>query len=271
MRVEETRHIDAHHRRRNHAEVGERRVAPADALQSVENVPEAVALGHVLHVGSRIGNGDEAIAGFGGAQFLPGALEEVLLENVGFQGAAGLARHDEDRALVIDPAFDRPDLRRIGGIEYVQFRRTGDLAEGQAHDLGTKAGSAHAQQQRMFEPGGLYLLGDCLQVLDLRQLVVADAHPPQPVGFVGAGPQRGVAAPQPPRLLLLFPVIERSADGVGEVGRHFESLAVDLERIGGKPFCARCACHDALLFPANPDGWPLYRFSMAATLARRRR
>ena len=114
----------------------------------------------------------------------------------------------------IDPAFDRLDLRRVGGIEHVQLREAGDLAEGHAHDLRTEARSAHAQQQRMFEPRRLDLLGDALQVLDVRQLVVGDAQPAQPVGFVGAGPQRGVAAPQPPHLLLLLPVIDGGADRV---------------------------------------------------------
>ena len=54
--------IEAHQRRGHHAEIRQRRVAPADARHTVEDVAKAIGLGHLLHLRAGIGDGDEVAA-----------------------------------------------------------------------------------------------------------------------------------------------------------------------------------------------------------------
>src|SRR5712692_10375662 len=131
--------VDAHRGGGNHAEVRERRIASADGWQAIENVAEAIALGDQLHLRTRIGDRDEVAARLVGAHGLPYAFEEVLLVDVGLQRAAGLAGNDEKRFRQVDPFFDAPDLRRVGGVEYVQAREAWRLSEGQREHFRTKA------------------------------------------------------------------------------------------------------------------------------------
>ena len=60
--VEQPLDVEAHDRRRHHAEVGERRVAAADALHAGEDVAEAVGPRLLLEVRAGIGDGHEAAA-----------------------------------------------------------------------------------------------------------------------------------------------------------------------------------------------------------------
>src|SRR6185312_146091 len=90
-RIEELLEIHAHHRGRNHAEIGKGRVAPANVRPSVEDVAELVALRHLLKRGARIGDGDKVISHFAFAHSLLHALEEVLLENIWLKRASRLA------------------------------------------------------------------------------------------------------------------------------------------------------------------------------------
>ena len=52
------------------------------------------------------------------------AVEEILLENVGLERRARLARDDEERVFQIDFVLERLHLRRIGRIEHVKLRET---------------------------------------------------------------------------------------------------------------------------------------------------
>ena len=88
--------VDAHARCRNHSEIGERRITTADAGQTVEDAPELVLFGHLLHLRARIGDGDEA------APVAAGALEEILLEDVRFERRSRLAGDDKQRARQVD-------------------------------------------------------------------------------------------------------------------------------------------------------------------------
>jgi hypothetical protein len=56
-------------------------------------------------------------------------LEKVLLENVWLERSAGQAGDDEQSPWQIYFVFECLDRRRIGGIEHVQFRDAGNLAE----------------------------------------------------------------------------------------------------------------------------------------------
>ena len=62
-----------------------------------EDVPEAVCFGDLLHLRAGIGDGDETLPCFGCADDLLHAFEEILLEDVRLERAAGLARNDENR------------------------------------------------------------------------------------------------------------------------------------------------------------------------------
>src|SRR5207245_11178183 len=112
-----------------------------------EHVAEAISLRDPVQLRSRIGDGDEAAADAVGADDLAGALEKVLLEDVRLEGAARLARDDEERLPQIDLLLEGLDLRGIGGVQHVQLRVARDLAEGHLEDLRAAARAAHAEQR----------------------------------------------------------------------------------------------------------------------------
>src|SRR5947209_10954600 len=89
--VEEAPQVKSHGSGGNHAEVGEGGVASANAGHAKEDVAESVLLGNLLHFGTGIGDGDKLLARFVIARYLLCAMVEVLLEDVGFQRAAGFA------------------------------------------------------------------------------------------------------------------------------------------------------------------------------------
>src|SRR5712692_570408 len=89
-------HVEAHHGGGHHPEIRERRVPPADAGKAMEDMSEVVRLGDFLQLRPWVGDGDETLAGLGGADGTLDALEEVLLEDVRLRGGAGLAGDDEE-------------------------------------------------------------------------------------------------------------------------------------------------------------------------------
>ena len=115
--VQEALHVQAHHRGRHHAEVGERGVAAADALQAWIDVAEAVGGRLLLEAGAGVGDGHEPAPRLVGAQQPLHAVEEVGLEDVGLEGRARFAGDDEEGLLEVDLLLARLDLGRIGGIE----------------------------------------------------------------------------------------------------------------------------------------------------------
>src|SRR6266436_3099578 len=115
-----------------------------------------------------------AIANFFFAHLGFHALEKVLLVNVGLERAARFAGNDADGALEDHFRFDGFDLRRVGGIENVQLGKTLDLPECHAQNFGTEAGTAHAQQERMFEARLLHIVSDLPQSVNMSQLLIGD-------------------------------------------------------------------------------------------------
>src|SRR5580704_16427885 len=112
----------------NHSEVRERRIASADAWQTVENVAKAIALGYFLHVRSWIGNCYKALRRFLRANCLLHLFEEILFENIRLERAARLAGHNENRLLHVELARKCPNLRWISRVEHENFRMAFDLA-----------------------------------------------------------------------------------------------------------------------------------------------
>src|SRR6266404_679181 len=94
----------------------------------------------------------------------------------------------------------------------MQFGKPFDLAEGHAQNFRTQARAAHAQQQHVLELGSVYVGSNFLEDIDLSKLSFDDVQPAQPLRFVGAGPNGSVPLPQPPHLVVLFPIIKRGFD-----------------------------------------------------------
>ena len=158
------------------------------------------------------------------------ALEEILLVDVGFECAAGFAGNDKERFGEVNLFFDASDLRRIGRVEYVQAREARGLRIGQREHFRTKAGSAHAKQQYVGEPGALDLVGQVAKLGGAGELFVGDAEPAQPVGLVIAGPKGGVALPEPSYLSRRPPVVKVFFYRSVKIARKRCGLSIDLRR-----------------------------------------
>jgi hypothetical protein len=72
-------------------------------------------------------------------------LKKILLENIGFERAPGLARDNEEGSRDVDLVFERLHLCRICGIEHMQVGIAGNLAERDAQDLRTQTRPSHAK------------------------------------------------------------------------------------------------------------------------------
>ena len=122
----------------HHSEVGEGGIASTDAGHTSKNISEAVCFRDLLHFRSRIGNCDELASGLICADGFLRDFEEVLFEDVGFEGRARFARNHEECLCRIDLFLDCLDLRRIGRIEYVQLREACVLSVGERKNVGTQ-------------------------------------------------------------------------------------------------------------------------------------
>ena len=108
-----------HRRGRHHAEIRQHRVAPADARQPVKDVRGSLrSRAVVFERRAGIGDRDEMLGRLRRRPPPSPRVEEIRLEDVGLERAAGLARHDEQGARRIDLALERGDLRRVGRIEH---------------------------------------------------------------------------------------------------------------------------------------------------------
>ena len=135
--------------------------------------------------------------------------KKYLLEDRGLERGARFARHDEQRRRRIDPALERADLRRIGGVEHVQLGELRLPAKGPLQHLGAEARASHAEDQNVraaLAPRGFANAREPVQV---RELAVGDPEPAEPLRLIAAGPQRRVARPEPPHLAVRLPVGER--------------------------------------------------------------
>src|SRR5260370_1766012 len=159
----------------------------------------------MLHLRTRLGTRNEAMPGFFFSDDCLDPCEEILFVNVGFEGAAGFAGDDEQRALQVDLGFNGFDLRGISGVEDMQLGKSFDLAEGNPQDFRAKARTSHAEQKRVLESSLLYFGSKRSQSAAVCHLVIGDAKPAEPMILVGSGPKPTVAPPQTPHLLVLLP------------------------------------------------------------------
>ena len=219
-RAEQPRDVEPHEGRGDHAEVGERRVAPADRREPEAHVTEAVRPGDLLELRAGIRDRDEPVARPAGADGLLHPLEEVLLEDVRLEGRARLGRHDEQRSPEIHPRLARPDLGRVRRVQHGELGPSGERPEGHAEDLGAEARASHPEKQDVGEARLPDVLGDAPELAHPPDLLVDDPEPSEPARLVGARPEGGVARPEPPDLALLAPLAERGRDRGLEIRRQ---------------------------------------------------
>ncbi len=179
----------------------------------MEHAPEGVGLGRLLQLGAGVGDGHEVRARLL-AQRRLGDRPEMPVQDVGLQRRPRLGGDQEEGAGGIDQALEAADLGRIGGVQHQQLRKARLGPEGLGQHLGPQAGAAHAQQQHMREPGRPHLGLEGLQRHQVHAAGLAGVQPSQPLGLVGAGPQAGVAGPQP----VDPPLLARPRQGLGHLG-----------------------------------------------------
>ena len=74
-----------------------------------------------------------------------------MLEDIRFERAAGLARHDEKRSGRIDLALDGSNLGRVGRVEHQKLRVAVLAFERLGEHLRPEARSAHAEENDVRE------------------------------------------------------------------------------------------------------------------------
>jgi hypothetical protein len=182
--VEQPGEVDSHQGGGDESEVRQRGVAPADRRLAGEHGPEAPFLGQPLELRAGIGDRSELVAA------LPGTLPEEVEVRTRLERRPRLRGSDEQRPTEIDGLRQPPDRLRMRGVQHMEPIST----ERPAEDLRGQAGTTHPQQDGVVDVGG-----DAGR--ELRELVEALAHPerlvqpPEPLRFVVAGPDGGVALP----------------------------------------------------------------------------
>src|SRR5208283_5258725 len=219
--------VQAHAGAGHHAEIRECGVTPSDAGNSRENMAEMVRFGDLLQLRTGISDGDEVAAHFIGTHLGFNSFKKILLENVGLQCAARFTGHDAQRLAQIQLPLQRFDLAGVGGIQHMQFRKAGNFPEGQAQHFGAQAGAAHAQQQNVAELGLPYFLRQLPEGSEIRDLLLRDVKPAEPVALVRAAPERSILLPEARDLVVVFPVRKRNVNCRGQGWRQFVSQFVE--------------------------------------------
>ena len=199
---------------RHQAEGREGGVAAADVGVGVDD-PEAGRAGVAVERAARVGDDDDPGGG------VDAGVGERLHERpplaVGLDGGAGLARHDDDRALEVGQGAAH-DVG-VGGVEHDD----GHAGRG-ADDLRGQRRAAHAAQHDAVEPGRGELVAQRRHLADEVARGAGEPGPGQPLGRLGLGrltPQRVVLREEPAR------------DPVGDQGRHVRRDGIRRRTRGG--------------------------------------
>ena len=236
VRAEQPADIEPHRGRRHQAEIRQHRIAAADARNAERDVAEPIALGDRLQLRPGIGDGDEPRSRFVGADRSLRALEEILLQDIRLERAAGLARHDEESSGRIDLAFDRSDLRGIGRVEHQtardgrfdgrRSRRTPPVRGSIRPCRGERCGRSLAAR---ISSAKLARRADSLALC-------SSTMSSQPSHFASSAPVHRLASPAQSRrtFAVMAPRFERGADGLFELGGKLDGLAVELVAENGR-------------------------------------
>src|SRR5207237_320176 len=94
--VEELGNVQSHNRARDDAEVRKRRIAAPYAGNAVKDMAELVGCGFGFKLGARIGDSYESATYLLSANCFLDPLEEILLEDVRFQGRTRFTGDDKN-------------------------------------------------------------------------------------------------------------------------------------------------------------------------------
>ncbi len=205
--LQEFRDVEPHHGGGNHTEIGKRGIASSNTWHAKKNLAEFVGFRHLLHLGARISNRDEAVAGFLLAHLGFDSFEEILFVDIRFQRAPRFAGDDANRAPEIHFRFDSFDLRGVGGVQHVQLGKSLDFPKGHAQNFRTQAGAAHTEQQRVFETRLLHVRSNPLQNFEMRELLLRDGEPAKPIALVRSRPEGSILLPETHYFIVFFPVL----------------------------------------------------------------
>ena len=152
--------VDAEQRARHDAEVGKRRIAPAEVGIGAKHPAEVLLGRQVVQLGARVGHHGELL---GPSDPIP---EEVEMA-AGLERAAGFGGEDEEGSVgrqLLGVAMDGAGVARVQHPEIEPARADPERV---AQHLRKQARSAHAAPQDMGEAIVLKLLGEGLEILDL--------------------------------------------------------------------------------------------------------
>ena len=200
-------------------------VAPADGGIAVEDARKTLFGRDLLQRRAGIGHRDETMPGLLGADRLGDAGEEIILHHVRLGGAAGFAGDDEDGVGEVDLRLQAAHLRRIGGIEHMQFREAGLLRKGLGQYFRPEARSAHAEHDGIAEILPFHAMGIILVIGDVG--CGRTVEPAQPFVLVGSGPHRFVVLPEPSDFRRGSPLFGRALDRLADIAAEAERLPVE--------------------------------------------
>jgi len=181
-RFQEFGEVQAHAGAGHDAEIRECGVAPSDAGNACENVAEMIGFCDLLHLRAGSVTAMKWLPTFSGPTLTLIRSKKYCLKMLGSSVLPRFAGHDAQRPAQIQLPLQRFDLAGVGGIQHMQFREAGNFPEGQAQPLGTQAGAAHAQQQNVPELGLLYFLRQLPEADEIRDLLLRDVKPAEPIG-----------------------------------------------------------------------------------------
>ena len=205
------------------------RIAPADARDCRTRCagnPSRSAIALQLRAG--IGDGDEARAGLVGADRSPCARSKKYCLRM--FGSSVLPDLLETMKSVLAGSILASIARICAGSVESSTSSFGIAilrAERLRQHFRAEARSAHAEKQDMGEASEPGRLARLQQIANALVLLLDDVEPAKPFCLVLAGPQAGVARPEPAHLAVVPPRFERRGDGFFQIRRQLVCLPVE--------------------------------------------
>ena len=205
--------VAAHDRERHHAEVRQRRVAPANVGHVEKDAAEVVVRGVPDKLRAGVGDSDKVLACRIALDSLDPVVE-VAVEHLRFSRGARLRRHDEQGLADADFLLQMANGGRHRGVKNEELRIALLRPEGAGQHLGAQAGTTHAQHDGKLEPGFADLVGKGNQFAHVRLHGFHDIQPAQRVADDGlvlrvALPQRGIFLPHARHEVFFFEAFQR--------------------------------------------------------------
>ena len=145
-RLEKSSYVEADQCRRQEAEIGECRIAPADLGVVELNSSKAEFSGERRQAAVRIGDGDE-LAPHGRAHRIPSSVEEEFEEGAGLDSAPRFRRRKKQCLREWEALRPRLNVRRISAVEDAEVEESGRNSENSSENLRCKARAPQAEQE----------------------------------------------------------------------------------------------------------------------------